>query len=80
MNHKAYFKKANFYEGEITYETTIGSIKSTRFIDMDDVLQYPREKLKICHIKRVKKDKTYLVNNFLNKLGVTTSNNIKIGL
>ena len=77
MSNKACFKKEKFYEGEITYETQISSIKSTRFINTD-VLQYPKEKLKIYRVKRVKKDKTYLVDNFLNKLGVITSNNIKI--
>jgi hypothetical protein len=78
MSNKVYFKKAKFYEGEITNETEVGSINSTRFITTDDILQYPEEKLKICRVKRVKKDKTYLVDNFLNKLGVITSNNIKI--
>jgi hypothetical protein len=78
MSNKAYFKKAKLYKGEITNETQVGSIISTRFIASDDVLQYPAEKLKICRLKRAKKDKTYLVNNFLNKLGVITSNNIKI--
>jgi len=70
MSHKVYFKKAKFYEGEITYETQIGSINSTRLITTDDVLQYPKKKIKICHVKRVKKDKTYLVKNFLSNIGI----------
>jgi hypothetical protein len=70
MNNKVYFKKAKFYKGEITYETEVGSINNTRFITTDDVLQYPEEKLKICRVKRVKKDKTYVVKNFLSNIGL----------